>query len=516
MVSLDAWRSWFRYHHLFGDLLRLELRRTEPTELRLLHDAAADWYAAHGHPLEAVRHAQAAGDWALAARVLSDHWFGLQFDGQTATADALLAGFPADAVANDPELAALVAAYELEQGSLEGAERHLTLATTEPSASVPADRRGHFDVLVTVLRLSLGRQRVDLPAVVEEAQRLLVRAAAPEAADLRVSEELRALALVSLGSAEWSCARFEEAQRHLEEGIALARRVERPHLELAGLVRRARAELRLPVAEERSMEAIDVARRHGWADQPIVADAYAALVSVTLWQGRLEETQRWLEYAERALRADAQPTIAFVLSLARISLEFAAGRNETALRAFLACNRWAERLVESHTALSRGRAFMMHYLVWMGETERVEQALAKMGERGLEIGEVRTTVAALRLAQGDPEAAAAALVPVFDGSAALLDFRPLQVHAFLLEALDAQQHSLATRSGTLTPPSARSSARSISPSPTAFSCPSSSMPRPHWWSATRGTAPLTRPWSRRSSTCCEVGDGRPWSGDRTH
>jgi LuxR family transcriptional regulator, maltose regulon positive regulatory protein len=48
--------------------------------------------------------------------VLSDHWFGLQFDGQTATADALLAGFPADALASDPELAALVAAHELERG----------------------------------------------------------------------------------------------------------------------------------------------------------------------------------------------------------------------------------------------------------------------------------------------------------------------------------------------------------------------------------------------------------------
>jgi hypothetical protein len=63
VVALDAARSWFRYHHLFADLLQLELRRTAPGEVTALHRVATSWFAGHGHPIEAVRHAQA-GSWA--------------------------------------------------------------------------------------------------------------------------------------------------------------------------------------------------------------------------------------------------------------------------------------------------------------------------------------------------------------------------------------------------------------------------------------------------------------------
>jgi LuxR family maltose regulon positive regulatory protein len=73
VVSLDAGRSWFRYHQLFADLLQLELRRTEPNERAALHRAAAGWLAEHGHPVEAVRQAQAAEDWGMAVRLLSDY-----------------------------------------------------------------------------------------------------------------------------------------------------------------------------------------------------------------------------------------------------------------------------------------------------------------------------------------------------------------------------------------------------------------------------------------------------------
>src|SRR5215467_2608829 len=81
VVALDPGRSWFRYHRLFADLLQLELRRTAPDEAAGLHRAAAGWFAGHGYPVEAVRHAQAAQDWPLAGRLLADHWTGLYLDG---------------------------------------------------------------------------------------------------------------------------------------------------------------------------------------------------------------------------------------------------------------------------------------------------------------------------------------------------------------------------------------------------------------------------------------------------
>src|SRR5690242_4188050 len=68
VVPLDAARSWFRYHHLFADLLQRELRRTAPGEVTALHQVASGWFGEHGFPVEAIRHAQAAGDWGLAAR----------------------------------------------------------------------------------------------------------------------------------------------------------------------------------------------------------------------------------------------------------------------------------------------------------------------------------------------------------------------------------------------------------------------------------------------------------------
>jgi LuxR family maltose regulon positive regulatory protein len=143
VVALDAGRSWFRYHHLFADLLRLELRRTAPGEIPKLHCAAARWFSEHGFPVEAIRHAQAAQDWGMAARLLADHWPGLHLGGQAATVHAILAGFPVGAAAADAELAAVAVADELAQGSLEAAERYLALAARGAS-SVPAGagRRG--------------------------------------------------------------------------------------------------------------------------------------------------------------------------------------------------------------------------------------------------------------------------------------------------------------------------------------------------------------------------------------
>ena len=184
VVSLDAARSWFRYHRLFADLLQLELRRTAPGEVTALHEAAAGWFAEHGFPVEAIRHAQAAGDWGLAARLLADNWPGLQLGGQAATVHVILAGFPAEATAADAELATVAAADELAQGSLEEAERYLGLAARrfEGSASAPAGRRGQAQLLLGVVRLLLARQRGNLPAVAEEARRLQALTEAPDAA----------------------------------------------------------------------------------------------------------------------------------------------------------------------------------------------------------------------------------------------------------------------------------------------------------------------------------------------
>ncbi|MGH3188250.1 MAG: LuxR C-terminal-related transcriptional regulator [Streptosporangiaceae bacterium] len=434
VVALDSQRSWFRYHSLFADLLQLELLDTDPDEIAGLHGAAAGWFAEHGFAAEAVRHAQAAQNWDLAARVLFDHWFSLELDGQAATADELLAGFPADVIAADAELTALLAARELNAGAFAAAERNLRL-TEERSASVPAGRRGHLQVALAMLRLTLAQLRNDLPVAVEEARRLLEPAVSLAAAEMGLGEELRAMALLRLGTTEFWTGRYEEAERHLEGARALARQIGRPYLEFASLVRWAGIEITRSFAlvVEPSTQAIELARRHGWTDDPLAGHAYLALGAALLWQGRLEEAEPWIQRAERTVREEAEPAPALRLHYIRAQLELARDRPEEALAAFGAADRQAKRLGAPYPLARQARAAQLRTLAAIGATERAEHGLAELDEQERETAEMRVAAAALRLAHRDAQAAILALAPVLDGSAPVAH-RVTVIEALLLAA----------------------------------------------------------------------------------
>ncbi len=444
VVAVDAARSWFRYHHLFADLLQLELRRTEPDQVAGLHRAAAGWFAGHGYPVEAVRHAQAARDWGLAVRVLAGHWPGLYLDGQAAAVHELLAGFPPEARAADAELATLAAGDELARGSLEAAERYLGLAE-RASASVPAGRTRQFQVLLGIVRLLYARHRGNPQAAAAEAQRLQTAAEAPEEAQPDLGEDLRALALISLGSTELWTTRLEEAHQHLEQGVVLARRVGRPFLEFTGLADLAVAEIARPFADtagigrlfarpaELARQAIELAELHGWTDEPAVGTACRTLGAVLVWQGQPEEAEPWIQRAERTVTTEAEPAAAAGVRFTRGMIEVARGRDQDALAAFRAAERLAGSLDVPNLAVPQARAQQVFVLARLGDTEHAEQALADLEEPGRERGDVRVATAALRLAQDDPRAAAAALAPVLDGSASVIPWIWLP-HAFLLEA----------------------------------------------------------------------------------
>jgi LuxR family transcriptional regulator, maltose regulon positive regulatory protein len=431
--SLGAGRSWFRYHQLFADLLQLELRRTEPGGLPALHAAAAGWLAGHGHPAEAVRQAQAAGDWPMAARLLADCWLGLYLGGRRATVVELLGRFPSRVVAASPELTAVQVAGDLVQGALDDAGRHLAMAAGAVAA-VPADRRGRVQVMLDVLRLLLARRLVDIPVVVEEAQRLLALTEA-DAAPLGLGEELRAAVVISLGVAELWALRFEDAERHLAQGVALARQIGQPYLELTGLTLGAHAMLLLrpdALQAQQSRQAIELAERHGWGGEPLAGMAYAQLGVVMMYQGRLDEAEPWLERAERTLRAEVEPAAGMSLRYARAILELARGRYPEALAAFGAADELAATLAGPHTWATSMRSAMLVTLVRAGQTGRAEQTLAELGEDERTSAEMRTAEAALRLAAGDPQAADA-LAPVLDGSVSGVRRVPM-VTALLLEA----------------------------------------------------------------------------------
>jgi LuxR family maltose regulon positive regulatory protein len=435
VVAVDAARSWFRYHRLFADLLRLELRRTAPDEVTALHQAAAGWFAVHGYPVQAIRHAQAAEDWDRAGAILADRWPGLYLDGQTATVHELLAGFPVEKATANAELAALLAGDELAQGSAEGAQRYLSLAE-RGSPLVPEGRQVQAQLLLGIVRLLLARYRGDQPAVGEEAARLQAAAEAAEAAHPGLGRDLRTLALISLGSTEFWAARFEEAERHLEEGVALARQIGRPYLEFTGLVYQSSIEYfrSFALAAKHSRQAAELAERHGWPDAAAAGLASLTVGGVLTWQGRLEEAEPWIQRAERTLRAETDPATGLTVRSIRGVLELARGRNADALAAFQAADLMAARLAEPNHMVYGNRSFLVQTLVRLGETERAEQALARVADQDRDIGQMRISLATLRLAQDNTRGAIDALAPVLDGSAPV-PWAVWLAQPFLLDAI---------------------------------------------------------------------------------
>lgn len=446
VVSIDASRTWFRYHQLFADLLRTELRSSEPDVVPVLHSKASQWLVEHGWPAEAVRHAQAAGEWSAAARMLADAWLGLQLGGNGEVARELLSAFPAALMSDDAELIAMRAADGFAAGTLEEAEQQLAVAEARTEA-VPVDRRDQFCVGVAILRLELARERGDIAAVVEQAQQLLFPADTTAEAQLHVRAEYRAMVLVSLGIAELWMLWIPDAEAHLERGIALARSVEQPYLEVLGLSHWAfAASVRdYDEAYERATQAIELARQNGWGEESAVTMAYMTLVTSMTSQGRLEEATDWLNHADRSAGTDPQGVTGLLLYFARGSNEYAIGRLEDAAATFARGMRVAEHVVPGHPVARRMQSFHLQVLVQLGATEEVERAIAAMSEEERAGGETCITLATLRLATGDPERAAEALAPLRG-----TDFGPhplYAVHVLLLEAIARDRLGETTAAG---------------------------------------------------------------------
>ena len=183
------------------------------------------------------------------------------------------------------------------------------------------------------------------------------------------------------------------------------------------------------------MQAIELARRHGWTEEPVAAVAYSDLGRSMVWQGRLGETEGWLDRAERALRTEAQPAAHLLVHYARGLLELGRGRNEKALSAFQAALWPQEALVMPHTLAARARARVLQTRVRLGQAEPVEQALAELDEHERETGQMRIVLAALRLSQGDPRAATTALAAALEDIGSAQNLRTWLVEGFTLEAI---------------------------------------------------------------------------------
>jgi ATP/maltotriose-dependent transcriptional regulator MalT len=140
VIPLDGEHRWFRYHHLFGGLLRHELARTSPERPAILHRRAALWYAEHDDATEAIGHAIASGDDALSSQLIAAHWLRTFNVGQLETVRTWLDALPAELVATDASLSAAQVLIALDTGRLEEVSAAMDIA----EASGPPDTRLMF------------------------------------------------------------------------------------------------------------------------------------------------------------------------------------------------------------------------------------------------------------------------------------------------------------------------------------------------------------------------------------
>ena len=140
VVPLDDERGWYRYHHLFAEVLRNHLQQREPTLPPVLHRRASVWYEQHELPSEAVQHALAVPDVERAARLIEPIAFSVVFRGQISTVLGWMTALPETLVRARPLLCVQQASYLMFTNQLQAAEARLEEAEREIREEMSAEQ----------------------------------------------------------------------------------------------------------------------------------------------------------------------------------------------------------------------------------------------------------------------------------------------------------------------------------------------------------------------------------------
>lgn len=419
LVPLDGERRWYRYHHLFGDLLRARLQQTaSPESVAELHIRASEWYEANGLEIEAFGHAAAANDVERAERLIEGNGMPLQFRGALAPILRWMASLPESVLNARPSLRATYAAVLLGSGQTTGIEEMLQTAeqSLEHTDANDASRDLLGRLASTRSMLALSQHRIeDLTVQARRALEYLrpdnypfrttasmllgyacqfqgdragARKAYTEALSLsRASGDVINDVLVSTGLGA-----VEEMDNQLQSAAEIYRHV----LALT-------AELPLPVASEAGLGLARIS--YQWNDLD-AADTY--------WR-RSTDQARLLENTDR--------TVVCLLFLARLNM--ARGDLDGAAAAL---------------AEADGSARRHNFVLQMPEIAAAQVALllregdVAAAARVAETHDIPLSRARVLLVQGDPEAALAAIEP-FRRRAEERAWPDEQLKAIVLEAI---------------------------------------------------------------------------------
>ena len=299
LVPLDEVRGWWRYHHLFADLLRARLQQEQPGQVVQLHRNAAAWYEGHGLPDDAVRHAVSAGEMVWAARLIEQHFDAVySLRGEGATLQRWLAALPAELVQARPRLLVAQAWMALaggEAGSAEGlldaAERAPAAAAEEPfepSVGESASLLVSVAVRIALLRAYLSELRGDAEGAAAFASQAL--------AGIGESEWLLAsVTRTHLAIAEWLHGRLAEAERAFASGSAGWQAASQPTITAwrcyeLGQVQRAQG--RLDAAVRTCQQALEITAPPARPPLPAAGPAYVGLAEVAYERNELDTALR--------------------------------------------------------------------------------------------------------------------------------------------------------------------------------------------------------------------------------
>jgi LuxR family maltose regulon positive regulatory protein len=216
VVPLDTSRHWYRYHQLFGDLLRTELRRTEPDLVADLHRRAATWFEAEGLIDEAVRHLLAAGDIARSADLIAADWADEFNAGGLSTISGYLDLLPEETVLQDPRLSVARAWIALSVGELDDAAEWIEAVDTRSAADTADD--GAISAQVVVLRAAHLLKTAEVAAALETARRAITL-------DFDDAPQALSAAYCIYGSALYFSGNTHEAQATFRRTVPLAEKV---------------------------------------------------------------------------------------------------------------------------------------------------------------------------------------------------------------------------------------------------------------------------------------------------
>jgi LuxR family transcriptional regulator, maltose regulon positive regulatory protein len=231
LVPLDTERRWWRYHHLFADLLRARLLQLQPDLVPELHRRAAGWCEPHGLIDESIRHAVAAGDTPWATRLVEEHLGTTLRRGESQTLRRWLALLPEEVVRSRPALCLAEALLELHLGYLESVERLLEHAErildrqVEPEPlEVPTDGGmvAQVPAAIALLRAELASDRGDPERTAELAAAALAQLGTEERGPRLWGRWLQLLAA-------WMRGQMEQAEAGFAQLLTEARAISDPH-----------------------------------------------------------------------------------------------------------------------------------------------------------------------------------------------------------------------------------------------------------------------------------------------